>query len=66
MEFSILENIKYRTCATTYNPRFVYFQKQSPDFFKDVSFHVSFHFKFGNMGCCDFSNNNPRNTCLVT
>ena len=25
----------------------------SPDFFKDVSFHVSFHVKFGNMGCCD-------------
>ena len=30
----------------------------SPDFFKDVSFHVSFHVKFGYMGCCDFSINN--------
>ena len=38
----------------------------SPDFFKDVSFHVSFHAKFGYMGCCDFSINNPQNTCLVT
>ena len=38
----------------------------SPDFFKDVSFHVSFHVKFGNMGCCDFSINNPQNRCLVT
>ena len=26
---------------------------------KDVSFHVSFHDKFGYMGCCDFSINNP-------
>ena len=39
--------------------------KLSPDFFKDVSFHVSFHVKFGYMGCCDFSINNPQNTCLV-
>ena len=38
----------------------------STDFFKDVSFHVSFHVKFGNMRCCDFSINNPQNTCLVT
>ena len=22
---------------------------------KDASFHVSFHVKFGNMRCCDFS-----------
>ena len=43
-----------------------YVSKQSPDFFKDVSFHVSFHVKFGYMGCCDFSINNPQNTCLVT
>ena len=34
-------------------------------FFKDVSFHVSSHVKFGYMGCCDFSINNPENTCLV-
>ena len=40
--------------------------KQSPNFFKDVSFHVSFHVKFGNMRCCDFSINNPQNSCLVT
>ena len=32
----------------------------SPNFFKDVSFHVSFHVKFGNMGCFDFSINNPQ------
>ena len=38
----------------------------SPDFFEDVSFHVSFHVKFGYMGCCDFSINNPQNTCMVT
>ena len=38
----------------------------SPDFFKDVSFHVSSHVKFGNMGCFDFSINNPQNSCLVT
>ena len=38
----------------------------SPNFLKDVSFHVSFHAKFGYMGCCDFSINNPQNTCLVT
>ena len=38
---------------------------QSPDFFKDVSFHVSFHVKFGNLRCCDFSINNPQNSCLV-
>ena len=38
----------------------------TPDFFKDVSFHVSFHVKFGYMECCDFSTNNPQNTCLVT
>ena len=37
---------------------------QSPDFFKDVSIHVLFHVKFGCMGCCDFSTNNPQNTCL--
>ena len=36
--------------------------RRSPDFFKDVSFHV----KFDYMGCCDFSINNPENTCLVT
>ena len=29
-----------------------------PNFFTDVSFHVSFHVKFGNMGCYDFSINN--------
>ena len=39
---------------------------QPPDFFKDVSFHVSFHVKFGYMRFCDFSINNPQNTCLVT
>ena len=39
---------------------------QSSDFFKDVSFHVSFHVKFCYSGCCDFSINNPQNTCLVT
>ena len=33
---------------------------------KVVSFHVSFHVKFGNMGCCDFSINNPQNSYLVT
>ena len=38
----------------------------STDFLKDVSFHVSFHVKFSYMGCCDFSINNPQNTCLVT
>ena len=47
----------------------------SPDFFKAVSFHVvywplecnhQFHVKFGNMRCCDFSINNPQNSCLVT
>ena len=32
--------------------------KFSPDFFKDVSFPVSFHIKFGYMGCFDFSNDN--------
>ena len=31
-------------------------------FFLNVSFHV----KFVYMGCCDFSINNPQNTCLVT
>ena len=41
-------------------------QFHSPDFFKDVLFHVSFHVKFGNMGCCNFSIANPQNTCLVT
>ena len=40
--------------------------KLSPDFFIDVSFHVSFYIKFGYMGCCDFSSNNLQNTCLVT
>ena len=35
-------------------------------FFKDVSFHVSFHVKSGYMGCFDFSINNLQNTCLVT
>ena len=29
-------------------------------------FHASFHVKFGYMRCCDFSINNPQNTCLVT
>ena len=36
-------------------------------------YHFMFHFMsslvqnwFGNMGCCDFSINNPQNTCLVT
>ena len=38
----------------------------STDLLEDVSFHVSFHVKFGYMGCCDFSINNPQNTCLVT
>ena len=33
----------------------------SPDFLKDVSFHV----KFGNVGYCDFSINNSQNSCLV-
>ena len=42
------------------------FSIHSPNFFKDVSFHVSFHVKFGNMGCCDFSIDNSQNTCLVT
>ena len=37
-----------------------------PNFFTDVSFHVSFHVKFGNMGCCDISINNPQNSGLVT
>ena len=41
-------------------------KRHSPDFFKDVSFNVSFHIKFGNMRCCDFSINNPQNSCLVT
>ena len=40
--------------------------RYSPNFLNDVSFHVSFHVKFGYMGCCDFSINNPQNTCLVT
>ena len=35
-------------------------------FFKDESFHVSFQVKFGYMGCCDFSINNPQNVCLDT
>ena len=39
---------------------------QSPNFFKGVSFHVSFHVKFGNMRCCDFNINNPQNSCLDT
>ena len=38
----------------------------SPEFFKDVSFHVSCYVKFGHMGCCDFGINNPQNLCLVT
>ena len=33
-------------------------KKFSPDFFKDASFPVSFHIKFGYMGCFDFSNDN--------
>ena len=37
-----------------------------PEFFKDVSFHVSFRVKFGNMRCCNFSINNSQNSCLVT
>ena len=32
---------------------------QTPNFFKDVSFHVSFHVKFGYVVCCDFSIDNP-------
>ena len=36
----------------------------SPDLLKDVSFDVSFHAKFGYMGCCDFSIDNLQNTCL--
>ena len=40
--------------------------KLTPNFFKDVSFHFSFHVKFRYMGCCDFSINNPQNTCFVT
>ena len=28
-------------------------------------YHVLLHVKFGNMRCCDFSNNNPQNLCLV-
>ena len=35
-------------------------------FFKHISFHVSFYVKFGNTGCCDSSINNPPNSCLVT
>ena len=35
-------------------------QRQLPDFLKDISFHVSFHVKFGYMGCCDFSINSPQ------
>ena len=31
--------------------------KHACNFFKDVSFYVSFHVKFGNMRCCDFSIN---------
>ena len=38
----------------------------TPNFFKDESFNISFHVKFGYMGCCDFSINNPQNTSLVT
>ena len=38
----------------------------SPGFFKEVSFHVPFHVKFGNLRCYDFSANNPQNSCLVT
>jgi hypothetical protein len=34
-------------------------------FLLDVSFHVSFHVKFGYMGWCDFNINNSQNTCLV-
>ena len=48
------------------------FTSKSSNFLKDVSFHVSFHFlfhvlfhvKFGYIGCCDFSINDPQNTCL--
>ena len=39
---------------------------QPPDFFKDVSYHVSFRVKFDNMRCCAFSINNPYNSCVVT
>ena len=45
---------------------FYYSSTYSTDFFKDVAFHVSLHVKFGYIGCCDFSNNNPQNSCLVT
>ena len=34
--------------------------------FFHVTFHVSFDVKFGYMGFCDFSTNNPQNSCLVT
>ena len=32
--------------------------KHSPKLFKDALFHIT----FGNVGCCDFSINNPQNT----
>ena len=38
----------------------------SPNLIKGVSFHISFHVKFGNMRFCNFSINNPQNSCLVT
>ena len=38
---------------------------QSPNFFIDVSFHDLFHVKFGYLGCCDFSINNPQNLCFI-
>ena len=48
------------TTTSEFNPL-----SRSPNFFKDVSFHVSFHVKFGNMGWRDFRINNPQNSCLV-
>ena len=41
-------------------------KKLSPDFFKDIAFHVSFHIKLGYMRYFDFSIDNPQKTCSVT
>ena len=49
----------------TWTTKHVFVQKNTIVFFKDISFHVSFHVKFGYVGHCDFSINNPQNTCLV-
>ena len=59
----------HRTCAPWYIILLPLCDKikkpATPDFFKDLSFHVSFHVKFGIMRCCDFSINNPQNSCFV-